>query len=47
MAISSLTGFAGALPPLILGLLAGQFGLSSALWLLLLAPAALLALVRR
>jgi FSR family fosmidomycin resistance protein-like MFS transporter len=45
MAISSLTGVAAALPPLGIGLLAASVGVAQALWLLLLAPAALLLLL--
>lgn len=42
IAVGSLTGFAGALIPLVIGLLAGTIGLAPTMWLLLLAPLALL-----
>jgi MFS transporter, FSR family, fosmidomycin resistance protein len=47
MALGSLAGLLGALPPLALGALAARYGLGTALWLLLPAPVALLALVPR
>lgn len=40
--LSSLSGLLGSLPPLAIGLLAQRFGLGAALWLVLLAPLALL-----
>jgi FSR family fosmidomycin resistance protein-like MFS transporter len=42
MALGSLAGIAGKLLPLALGLFAQRFGLGTAMWLLLLGPAALL-----
>ncbi|HEX8164018.1 MAG TPA: MFS transporter [Pyrinomonadaceae bacterium] len=47
LALSNVTGFAGSLIPLALGLFAGRFGLPAAMWLLLLSPAALLAALPR
>ena len=43
IAVSSVSGFAGALVPLALGVAAEQFGLGPTMWLLLAAPIALLA----
>jgi MFS transporter, FSR family, fosmidomycin resistance protein len=42
VAVGSVTGFAGALIPLGIGVLAGTIGLGTTMWLLLLAPLALL-----
>ena len=42
VALADLSGLAGRLSPLIIGLLAQRLGLSSAIWLLLLAPLSLL-----
>jgi FSR family fosmidomycin resistance protein-like MFS transporter len=42
LSLSSLSGLLGSLPPLLIGLLAERFGLGAALWLVLLAPLALL-----
>jgi FSR family fosmidomycin resistance protein-like MFS transporter len=42
LSLSSLSGLLGSLPPLLIGLLAQRFGLGAALWLVLLAPLALL-----
>jgi FSR family fosmidomycin resistance protein-like MFS transporter len=47
VALGSVGGLAGAIVPLALGFLAGAFGLGATMWLLLAAPVALLALVRR
>jgi FSR family fosmidomycin resistance protein-like MFS transporter len=47
LALSNVTGFAGSLIPLALGLFAERFGLSAAMWLLLLSPAALFAALPR
>ena len=47
MALASVTGIAAAVPPLAVGALAAELGLASALWVLLLAPVALLVLVPR
>ncbi|HVG29444.1 MAG TPA: MFS transporter [Pyrinomonadaceae bacterium] len=47
LALSNVTGFAGSLIPLALGLFAERFGLSAAMWLLLVSPAALLAALPR
>jgi FSR family fosmidomycin resistance protein-like MFS transporter len=44
VAVGGLGGIAGALVPLLLGLLAGAAGISTMMWVLLLAPVALLAL---
>ena len=43
LSLSSLSGLLGSLPPLLIGLLAQRFGLGAALWLVLVAPLALLA----
>jgi FSR family fosmidomycin resistance protein-like MFS transporter len=45
MTLGALAGPLGSAAPLAIGLLAGSVGLDAALWLLLLAPALLLALV--
>ena len=37
-----MSGLLGSVPPLLIGLLAERFGLGAALWLVLLAPLALL-----
>lgn len=42
LSLSSLSGLLGSLPPLAIGLLAQRFGLGAALWLVLVAPVALL-----
>jgi MFS transporter, FSR family, fosmidomycin resistance protein len=42
LAINNVGGFVGALMPLAVGFVAGQFGLQAALWLLILGPIALL-----
>ena len=42
LSLSSLSGLLGSVPPLLIGLLAERFGLGAALWLVLLAPLALL-----
>jgi FSR family fosmidomycin resistance protein-like MFS transporter len=42
IAVGSVTGFVGGLIPLAIGLLAGLVGLGPTMWLLLLAPLALL-----
>ncbi|MGH3116331.1 MAG: hypothetical protein ACRDQ2_04340 [Gaiellales bacterium] len=47
IALGSVTGVVGASFPLAIGLLAGRFGLGAAMWVLLAAPAALLALTPR
>jgi MFS transporter, FSR family, fosmidomycin resistance protein len=47
MAVSSVSGVAGALIPLALGLAAEQFGLATTMWLLLAAPVALIAALPR
>lgn len=44
VAVGGLGGIAGALVPLLLGLLAGAAGIAATMWVLLLAPVALLAL---
>jgi MFS transporter, FSR family, fosmidomycin resistance protein len=43
MALNDLSGFAGQLIPLVIGLLAQRFGLGTAIWVLILGPVALLA----
>jgi FSR family fosmidomycin resistance protein-like MFS transporter len=47
LALSNLSGFAGALIPLALGLFAERFGLGAAMWLLLLSPLALIVALPR
>jgi len=47
VAVGGLGGLAGALVPLLLGLLAGAAGIATMMWVLLLAPVALLALLPR
>lgn len=47
VAVGGLGGIAGAFVPLLLGLLAGAAGIAATMWLLLLAPVALLVLVPR
>jgi FSR family fosmidomycin resistance protein-like MFS transporter len=47
LSLSSLSGLVGSLPPLLIGLLAQRFGLGAALWLVMLAPLALLAALPR
>lgn len=47
VAVGGLGGIAAAVVPLVLGVLASAIGLGPTMWVLLLAPAALLALVRR
>jgi FSR family fosmidomycin resistance protein-like MFS transporter len=42
LSLSSLSGLLGSLPPLVIGLLAQRFGLGAALWVVLVAPLALL-----
>ena len=42
LSLSSLSGLLGSIPPLLIGLLAQRLGLGAALWLVLLAPLALL-----
>jgi MFS transporter, FSR family, fosmidomycin resistance protein len=46
LALSNLAGLAGELSPLLIGLLAQRLGLGAALWALLIAPVAVLALPR-
>ena len=47
VAVGGLGGIVGAAVPLLLGFLAGAAGIAATMWVLLLAPVALLALVRR
>ncbi|MEP6977164.1 MAG: MFS transporter [Thermoleophilia bacterium] len=47
LSLSSLSGLLGSLPPLVIGLLAQRFGLGAALWLVLVAPLALLVALPR
>jgi MFS transporter, FSR family, fosmidomycin resistance protein len=47
VAAGGMSGLLGACVPLALGLLAGAAGLAATMWILLLAPLALLALVPR
>ena len=47
VAVGGVAGFAGAAVPLVLGVVAGAAGLAATMWLLLLAPLALLVLVPR
>jgi FSR family fosmidomycin resistance protein-like MFS transporter len=47
LALANVTGFAGSLIPLALGVFAERFGLSAAMWLLLVSPAALFAALPR
>jgi fucose permease len=47
VAVGGLGGIAGAFVPLLLGLLAGAAGIAATMWLLLLAPVALLVLAPR
>jgi FSR family fosmidomycin resistance protein-like MFS transporter len=47
LALANVTGFVGSLIPLALGVFAERFGLSAAMWLLLVSPAALFAALPR